>query len=664
MAQSLSQDIFQSLSPTALSNAAPQPNGVASAGTAPQASRADHVHASGVTGALTFDITPAVPPYAEGNVYWDQSNKTLIVETGTDDVTLQVGQESYVRVSNVTGATITNGKVVYINGSSGTRPTIALANANSQITSDSVIGLATHDIENATEGFVTVFGLVNGINTALYPAGTTLYLSTVNGGVTAIQPSSPDHAVRVGYVITQNAVTGSIYVDVQIITQNANSIHIDSGVGVTQLNNVQDFFRLSWGAGVSLGAAITDNLDGTVDIASGEVLLRQTNANDGILEPMVLPAQAGITATADDVSWLYVDYNAGTPQWVVTTDFTQCNGHDKIMGFGIGRNGTRLNIVDLRQLNINASCRSAKQKVESDGFIYNGWWRSKFAKSVLGAAGLNLTTTAGRYYFIDTEFTHTAFDTSVAGTADANVFKYFYNRTGAWTQIADQKAINSTQYDAGGVLTTMNNNKWRTDWVYVVMGVTPYLAVVLGNTEYDSIANAQASSQPSALPPQIDGVAVLVGQVVIQKSAVSMTVQAASSASFAGGSASVDHNNLGGIQGGAAATYYHSNQPINTTDVVSFQGYKRNTDTVSANTSLDNTYDVVYVDSTAASRTITLPASTNTGREYTIVKISTANSVTIVPTGGDTVQFDTSILLTQRGTSLNMVEVSGGWIIK
>jgi hypothetical protein len=339
---------------------------------------------------------------------------------------------------------------------------------------------------------------------------------------------------------------------------NANGVGIDSGAGVVELNNVQDFFKHAWSSGVTNGCALTDNGNGTVSIAAGEICIRVSTSDNANLTPLVVPAQANITCAVNDVSYLYVNYNAGSPVWQVAATLGDFNGMDKVIGYVVGRNGLALNIVDLRNINVDFGRKNRRQKVESDGFIFNGWYRSSLAKSPISSSGLNIQVGAGRYYYFDNPHEHSSFDTSVAGTATANVFKNFYNRTGSWTQQADQKTINVTQYDLAGTLTTLGNGKYRTDYVYAVMGLTnDYLAVVMGNVEHANLAAAQAATAPSALPPQIDGIAILVGQVCLAKSAATLTVTSVTALSVGAGAAATVHNNLTSIQGGIAGEYYH-----------------------------------------------------------------------------------------------------------
>ena len=163
---------------------------------------------------LNLTPDPAVTQ-AEGRMYWNNNDGTVnIGMPGSGGVNLQVGQELFLRARNTTGSTVTNGQVVYINGSSGNRPTIALADASTAATSDGVIGLATEDITNNQNGYVTVFGLVRDIDTSAFDDGDVLYLSETAGALTNVEPVSPAHAVRVGECVNSHASVGVVLVNV------------------------------------------------------------------------------------------------------------------------------------------------------------------------------------------------------------------------------------------------------------------------------------------------------------------------------------------------------------------------------------------------------------------------------------------------------------------
>lgn len=120
------------------------------------------------------------------------------------------------QVRNNSGATMTKGTVVYINGVIGQLPTIAKALATSDATSAQTQGLVTSDIANNSNGYVTIVGLVTNLDTSAYTDGAQLYLSgTTAGAMTATKQYAPVHLVYVGIVVHAHPTQGKIQVKVQ-----------------------------------------------------------------------------------------------------------------------------------------------------------------------------------------------------------------------------------------------------------------------------------------------------------------------------------------------------------------------------------------------------------------------------------------------------------------
>jgi hypothetical protein len=154
------------------------------------------------------------PAYSEGRVFYDSSEKTLAYYNDHNGVTMNIGQESWIRVRNVTGSSIANGQAVYISGSDATTGlvTIALARADALATADAV-GLTTETIANGATGYVTAFGEVHDLNTSSFTAGATVYISaTTAGALTTTRPSQPNFTNPIGFVGVSNASTGTVVV--------------------------------------------------------------------------------------------------------------------------------------------------------------------------------------------------------------------------------------------------------------------------------------------------------------------------------------------------------------------------------------------------------------------------------------------------------------------
>lgn len=121
-----------------------------------------------------------------------------------------------IQVRNTTGATLTKGTVVYISGATGQIPTVSKALATSDATSAQTLGMLSADLANNTNGYVTIIGLLTGMNTSAYSDGAQLYLSgTTAGTYTATKTLAPTHLVYVGVVEHAHATQGKIFVKVQ-----------------------------------------------------------------------------------------------------------------------------------------------------------------------------------------------------------------------------------------------------------------------------------------------------------------------------------------------------------------------------------------------------------------------------------------------------------------
>ncbi len=163
---------------------------------------------------LDFNPDTLEPAYQEGRIFWDSLNDAPSYFNSVSAVTHQIGQEMWVRVKNTSGSTIGDGKVVYIDGASGSLPTIQLADADLSATCF-IIGVATHDILTTEVGYVTIHGAVRGVDLQAFSNGDIIYLSQTAGEITATPPTSPACLVQVG-VVTNNAADGTMQVTVDL----------------------------------------------------------------------------------------------------------------------------------------------------------------------------------------------------------------------------------------------------------------------------------------------------------------------------------------------------------------------------------------------------------------------------------------------------------------
>jgi hypothetical protein len=125
-------------------------------------------------------------------------------------------QNLITEVYNETGATLTKGTVVYINGGHGNLPTVTKAIATSDMTSAQTYGVIREDITNNNNGYVTVVGRLSNLDTQAYSAGTQLYLSSTTAGAwTSTKQYAPNHLVYVGIVVRSHPTQGVVEVKIQ-----------------------------------------------------------------------------------------------------------------------------------------------------------------------------------------------------------------------------------------------------------------------------------------------------------------------------------------------------------------------------------------------------------------------------------------------------------------
>jgi len=180
----------------------------------------------GITSDYTQFNTTNTQVNAVGKLKWNDSDGTLDLGLKGGNVTLQIGQETVLRIVNKTATNITlseaNYQAVIITGAQGQRPKVDLAKADSEITSGTTIGIVTETILINQEGYINTSGTVREINTTgslqgeTWADGDVLYLSgTVAGQITNIKPIAPIHLVAMGYVLYAHAIHGTIFVKVQ-----------------------------------------------------------------------------------------------------------------------------------------------------------------------------------------------------------------------------------------------------------------------------------------------------------------------------------------------------------------------------------------------------------------------------------------------------------------
>ena len=154
-----------------------------------------------------FALQETDPPYAQGRFFVNSEGVPCVQMSPS--VTAQLPEEVLVRIKTDDGA-LADGTVVYASGGQGNNLLVKkLASGLTQLSSK-LIGLTTETITNT--GRATSFGLVHGLDTLAYPAGTCLYTSGTAGVLTSTMPPGDVDGAAVCLVTYQHQTQGTVFV--------------------------------------------------------------------------------------------------------------------------------------------------------------------------------------------------------------------------------------------------------------------------------------------------------------------------------------------------------------------------------------------------------------------------------------------------------------------
>jgi len=313
---------------------------------------------------------------------------------------------------------------------------------------------------------------------------------------------------------------GTTFLDWRTRTNDIIDIVNINKVGTPdKVQTLRDIFNYIDSAGVFSGCAITDNANGTIDVALGEALLRLNNTEGSELFSVAIDAQPNVTLTDNDLNYVYVDYNAGTP--IVSSIVTSAtiNNNDVCLIAIISREGNNLTILEATSEIVDQHNKLNNMLIDTEGF------KHVIGGTQISESGTNtrkVSLLSGEFYRGLNKYSHNAYDTAAADT-----FEYYYrDGVGGWTETS-ATVISNINYDGlgTGTLDTITAGKYVVNWVFLKIGSnSDELYVLYGQNEYDSINDAQIEVIPTDLPPQLDELGVMVGRIIIKQASTFLNI--------------------------------------------------------------------------------------------------------------------------------------------
>jgi len=162
--------------------------------------------------ALSFDLTTSIEP-TKGQLTWNADEGTIAL--GKDSIVNYIGEETVVLCRNASNTVeIPKGTAVRFAGTLGASGRIKVAPmiSDGSLPGYVFFGITLQAIASASDGYVSVFGKIKGINTQDYEEGDILWCDpTTPGGLINVEPAAPNLKLAVAAVISKKN-NGSIFV--------------------------------------------------------------------------------------------------------------------------------------------------------------------------------------------------------------------------------------------------------------------------------------------------------------------------------------------------------------------------------------------------------------------------------------------------------------------
>ena len=170
----------------------------------------------------------------QAQVSYDTVKETLEIK-GVNN-TLQVGQEAYTFVKNVSGVTLNDGDIVRITGYDSVSDALEVVKSKADVIETAeVSGAATTTISNNGTGLITTFGRINDLNTSGFTEGEEIFLSTTTAGAfTSTKPASIP--IQIGHIGAVNTTTGFIHVEIRKLPVSIRGVFSDTADQTFTLN--------------------------------------------------------------------------------------------------------------------------------------------------------------------------------------------------------------------------------------------------------------------------------------------------------------------------------------------------------------------------------------------------------------------------------------------
>jgi len=327
-----------------------------------------------------------------------------------------------------------------------------------------------------------------------------------------------------------------------------------SNGNLTLVNNTGGTITISGSAPYNAGLITnatgwTDNNNGTLSLPQVTVALYN---NTNFIEPLkVYTVASGTTGSGgipslfnEDTSYVVIEYNGGNPRYYVYDNDSVVTDSDVVLFMITYRSGNFVHVLEFGNYGAGLPNKLNDRIVMTDRFARE----SGFSLGLSGSTGV-VTLSAGVAW-------NGVYRQSLPSlNSQDDIFFQSFHSGGTWVYTTTSDTLNNLYYDSSTNRVLATAGKYLVNWYFRGQEVNDHLYEVWGTDEYDSVAEAQLSVEPS-LPELVTSHAFLVGRIIVQVSATTGAVESAFVSVFQSTQVTA-HNDLTAIQGGSAGQYFH-----------------------------------------------------------------------------------------------------------
>ena len=253
----------------------------------------------------------------------------------------------------------------------------------------------------------------------------------------------------------------------------------------------------------------------------------------------------GITGLTDnDTNYIVVDYNGGTPIYKVYNNDSVVNDSSVVLVYIVYRLNNFIHVLEFGNYGAGLPNKLNDRILMTDRF---GWE---------SGLSLGLSGTTGVVKLTDGVAWNGSYRQPLATiNSQDDIFFKNYHSGGTWSYNTTGNTLNNTYYDNGTNPVVATSGKYLVNWYFRGQETNDHLYEVYGTDEYDSVADAQLSVEPT-LPELITSHAFLTGRIIVKVGQNTGYTESAFVRVFQSTQVT-NHNDLLGLQGGTSGEYYH-----------------------------------------------------------------------------------------------------------